>query len=60
MICGVFFLPTSDPQLFTGHTSNIKKVMFLPGGDLFLSCSDDRSLRVWDRRTGQVGKQNYH
>jgi len=52
----VFDLAQADaePQLFTGHTSGIKKVMFLPGAQQVVSCGDDKTLRIWDLRTGQA------
>lgn len=37
--------------MFTGHTSSIKKCIFLDeteGGRKIASISDDKSLRVWD------------
>lgn len=46
-----------DPVIFTGHTSSIKKCIFLDGsnsssndegGRKIVSISDDKSLRVWD------------
>ncbi|XP_037069609.1 serine-threonine kinase receptor-associated protein-like [Pollicipes pollicipes] len=46
--------PEAEPQLFKGHTASIKKVMFLPDGETVISCGDDKSLRVWDRRTGEA------
>lgn len=42
---------TSDPLVFSGHTSSIKKCIFLgenEGGRRIASISDDKSLRVWD------------
>ncbi|WIA17403.1 hypothetical protein OEZ85_014259 [Tetradesmus obliquus] len=38
------------PTLLTGHEGKVTGLAALPGG-LVLSCSEDRSLRVWDLRT---------
>lgn len=40
-------------QLDTGgHLAFIKDVVFTPDGDLLLSASDDKTIRVWDWRSG--------
>ena len=42
---------TSDPLQFTGHTSSIKKCIFLGdegSNQRVASISDDKTLRVWD------------
>jgi WD40 repeat protein len=38
------------PTVLTGHEGKVTGLAALPGG-LVLSCSEDRSLRVWDLRT---------
>ncbi|KAL0278784.1 UNVERIFIED_CONTAM: hypothetical protein PYX00_000495 [Menopon gallinae] len=43
----------ASPAIFTGHTSGIKDVAFLRGDTCLVSCADDRTLRVWDRSSGQ-------
>lgn len=43
----------SGPDMFTGHTSGIKDVAFFRGDTCLVSCADDRTLRVWDRNSGQ-------
>ncbi len=35
-----------------GHGGGVRKVVFSPSGRLIASASDDRTLRVWDPRTG--------
>lgn len=35
-----------------GHLAFIKDVVFTPDGDLLLSASDDKTIRVWDWRSG--------
>jgi len=36
-----------------GHEGEVNQVRFTPSGDLALSCSDDRTVRVWDLKTGK-------
>lgn len=48
--------PDAEAQQFLGHTANIKRVVFLPGDRTFISSSDDKTLRVWDCRTGQAAR----
>ncbi len=43
---------SSDPIVFSGHTSNIKKVLFLEQSKKILSISDDKTLRVWNTQLG--------
>merc|ERR1711962_168091 len=40
-----------------GHTSGIKQVMYTPDNKQLLSCSDDKTLRMWDTATGGEVKQ---
>ena len=32
----------------TGHDNWVRGLLFHPGGKYLLSCSDDKTLRVWD------------
>ena len=41
-----------EPRVFSGHTSNIKKVLFAENFDKILSISDDKTLRVWETSSG--------
>jgi len=43
-------------QEFQGHTDMVRGVIHLLGGQRIMTCSDDRSLRVWNLKTGeQIG-----
>ncbi|KAF8751889.1 WD40 repeat-like protein [Rhizoctonia solani] len=41
------------PEL-TGHLEAVMCVLFSSNGDRLFSCSDDRTIRIWDWRTGTV------
>jgi len=47
-------LAFADPTVFSGHTSGIRHVIFFRGDTHLVTCADDRTLRVWDRTSGQV------
>ena len=43
----------SEPIIkFEGHTGGIKQVMYSPDNKQLLSCSDDKTVRLWD--TGET------
>lgn len=44
--------PIQEPTIFSGHTSNIKKCIFLDNSTKVLSTSDDKTLKVWDTKSG--------
>lgn len=41
-------------MVFSGHTGGLKHVMFFRGDSQLISCADDKTIRVWDRSSGQV------
>lgn len=45
--------PEASPQIFSGHTSGIRHVIFCRNDTHVVSCGDDKTVRVWDRVTGQ-------
>lgn len=45
---------STAPQMFTGHTSGIRHVIFMRNDTHIVSCADDKTVRVWDRTSGQV------
>ncbi|XP_021931927.1 serine-threonine kinase receptor-associated protein [Zootermopsis nevadensis] len=45
--------PEATPTVFSGHTSGIRHVIFFRGDTHLVTCADDRTLRVWDRTSGQ-------
>ena len=48
------FSPCTDPQVFSGHTGSLKHVVFMNEGKQMLSCAEDKTVRVWDKTSGQV------
>ena len=43
----------SEPIIkLEGHTGGIKQVMYSPDNKQLLSCSDDKTVRVWDTANG--------
>lgn len=44
--------PTSEPDLFTGHSASIKRAVFFRNDQCIVSCAEDKTMRVWDRSTG--------
>ena len=40
-------------QQLQGHTDQVNSVAFSPDGNQIVSGSDDRSVRVWDAKTGE-------
>ncbi|XP_032676916.1 serine-threonine kinase receptor-associated protein isoform X2 [Odontomachus brunneus] len=49
--------PEEAPQIFSGHTSGIRHVAFFDNNSTLVSCADDKTLRVWDRNSGQEVKR---
>lgn len=47
---------------FNGHTSWVKDLKISTTGDTFFSCSDDKSMILWDIESGKMIKQwkNFH
>lgn len=44
----------SDPENFFGHDDNIRQAVFSNvEGTKFVSCSDDKTVRFWDKRSNQ-------
>jgi serine-threonine kinase receptor-associated protein len=43
----------TEPIVLAGHTSNIKRCLFLEETRKVLSIADDKTLRVWDTNTGE-------
>jgi WD40 repeat protein len=45
---------------YTGHSDYVRDLVELPNGDL-ASASDDKTIKIWDRATGNVKKSlNFH
>jgi WD40 repeat protein len=39
-----------------GHTLKINKIIELNNSDFLVSCSDDFTCKIWDKRTGKLIK----
>lgn len=44
--------PTAVPDVYMGHGGAIKRALFCRQDKCLVSCADDKTLRMWDRRTG--------
>ncbi|XP_068212396.1 serine-threonine kinase receptor-associated protein [Palaemon carinicauda] len=45
--------PEAEPQVFSGHTGGLKHVLFMNQGKQMLSCAEDKTVRCWDKASGQ-------
>ncbi|XP_076040256.1 serine-threonine kinase receptor-associated protein-like [Oratosquilla oratoria] len=45
--------PEADPQVFTGHGGGLKQVLFSLEGSQIYSCAEDKTIRCWDKTSGQ-------
>jgi centriolar protein POC1 len=41
---------------FIGHTNWVKNARFSPDGKLIASCSDDKTIKIWDISSNQCIK----
>lgn len=44
----------AGPEVFSGHSSGIRHVLFFRNDSCLVSCADDKTVRVWDRASGKV------
>ena len=44
------------PREFSGHTSGVRHVYYFCNDTRLVSCSEDKTVRVWDLNSGQVSK----
>ena len=49
--------PEADPILLSGHGGSINKALWMPGGRTIVSASDDKTIRFWDKATGEETKK---
>jgi serine-threonine kinase receptor-associated protein len=47
----------SEPQLLQGHTACVKVVRYLNDKNSILSAGEDKTMRIWDVRTGGTVRQ---
>ena len=40
-----------------GHSGKIFNILFTPGGEQIVSISEDKTIRIWDARTGELVKK---
>ena len=52
------FLPFQYPfhNVLTGHAKEVNYACFFNNGKKILSCSNDKSIRIWDTKTGTLDK----
>ena len=43
-----------------GHTHDIRALAFVPGGEFILSGSRDKTLKLWNLRTGHFVEEYHH
>lgn len=44
------------PQFQDGHVNWVRALVFHPNGQLLLSACDDKTIRIWDLKTGRCTK----
>lgn len=37
---------------YVGHTNWVRCVRFINDGSVIVSCADDKTIKMWDKRTG--------
>lgn len=40
--------------MFSGHAGGLKHALFMNDAKQMVSCAEDKTLRVWDKASGQV------
>ncbi|XP_058790190.1 serine-threonine kinase receptor-associated protein [Phymastichus coffea] len=45
--------PDADPQVLSGHTNSIRHVTLFNDDTQLITCAEDKTLRVWDKKSGE-------
>ena len=49
--------PNSEPETYTGHGGAVKRALFCRNDKYILSVAEDKTLRLWDRSSGQEAQR---
>ena len=42
-----------EPEVYAGHNGSVKRALFCRNDKFIISAADDKSMRLWDRTSGQ-------
>lgn len=50
---------SAGPPLIVRHDSPVKAMQFIPDGTRLISCSSDKTVRIWDSSSGRASISNF-